>query len=415
MEMRSVKSRRGLFDDPMEGDYENTEVIKNVHDFWEANSESESESGSGSGSGSEGEGQGGDVGSRKKVRLLSFRKLKQKMYNQYDVSIVHKYSTALDLFVRYIQCYHILYSEASYYCNYKLNLFMLPCLFLSTSCSVLMAIQYDGINMPMLLSILNGCVTFLLAMINHLKLDANAEAHKISAYQYAKLKSQIEFHSGELLLYENDPLLSNASNGGGGGVEGAKDKKEKEFIQKVHSIIVMIKETLKNVEDNNNFSLPPHILSKYSTIYNMNIFLHIKSIDTYKNIVLNDLRNVKNEMRFYSKMGQTKDESLKEKYMILYEKKNRLLQEFLELNKGYSLVDSMLQQEITNIGLYTRYWGLFYLQNIMDALVACCGGACCGGDRRWNILPRGYKKSTEIGYRDANGDYLLEKVLRDGC
>ena len=178
----------------------------------------------------------------------------------------------------------------------------------------------------------------------------------------------------------------------------------------MHSIIVMIKETLKNVEDNNNFSLPPHILSKYSTIYNMNIFLHIKSIDTYKNIVLNDLRNVKNEMRFYSKMGQTKDESLKEKYMVLYEKKNRLLQEFLELNKGYSLVDSMLQQEITNIGLYTRYWVLFYLQNIMDALVACCGR-----ERRWNILPRGYKKSTEIGYRDANGDYLLEKVLRDGC
>ena len=162
MELSSVKSRRGLFDDPMD---ENTEVIKNVHEFWEANSESESESGTGS----ESEGEGV---TRKKVRLLSFRKLKQKMYNQYDVSIVHKYSTALDLFVRYIQCYHILYSEASYYCNYKLNLFMLPCLFLSTSCSVLMAIQYDGINMPMLLSILNGCVTFLLAMINHLKLDA---------------------------------------------------------------------------------------------------------------------------------------------------------------------------------------------------------------------------------------------------
>ena len=48
-----MKSRRGLFDDPMD---ENTEVIKNVHDFWEANSESESESGSGTGSGSVREG-----------------------------------------------------------------------------------------------------------------------------------------------------------------------------------------------------------------------------------------------------------------------------------------------------------------------------------------------------------------------
>lgn len=386
----------GLFDDYTEADYSNENVLKRVQDFWEANSESESES----------ENDGDDNGDKgPNQKMISFRKLKQKMYKQYDTSIVHKYSTTLDLFVRYIQCYHILYSEASYYCSYKLNLFMLPCLFLSTSCSVLMAIQYDGINMPVLLSILNGCVTFLLAMINHLKLDANAEAHKISAYQYAKLKSQIEFHSGELMLYENDPLLGTWGEGVRKGNE--ERKAEKEFIQKVHSIIMMIKETLKNVEDNNNFSLPPHILSKYSTIYNMNIFLHIKNIDTYKVMVLSDLRNVKNEMRFYAKMGQAKDENLKEKYVMLYERKNKLLEEFLELNKGYSLIDSMLQQEITNIGLYSRYWVLFYLQNIMDVW-----GACCGRSRK--VIPRGFKKCTEIGYRDANGEYLLEKVLRHG-
>ena len=39
-----MKSRRGLFDDPMD---EYTEVIKNVHELWEANIESESESGTG--------------------------------------------------------------------------------------------------------------------------------------------------------------------------------------------------------------------------------------------------------------------------------------------------------------------------------------------------------------------------------
>ena len=49
----------------------------------------------------------------------------------------------------------------------------------------------------------------------------------------------------------------------------------------------------------------------------MNIFLYIKSIDTYKNVLLNDLRNVKNEIRFYNKYMQNKDlqinDSIKEK------------------------------------------------------------------------------------------------------
>ena len=61
----------------------------------------------------------------------------------------------------------------------------------------------------------------------------------------------------------------------------------------------------------------------------MNIFLYIKSIDTYKNVLLNDLRNVKNEIRFYNKYMQNKDlqinDSIKEKYIQLYKQKNYLL------------------------------------------------------------------------------------------
>ena len=101
----------GLFDDYTEADYSNENVLKRVQDFWEANSESESES----------ENDGDDNGDKgPNQKMISFRKLKQKMYQQYDTSIVHKYSTTLDLFVRYIQCYHILYSEAVSYTHLTL-------------------------------------------------------------------------------------------------------------------------------------------------------------------------------------------------------------------------------------------------------------------------------------------------------
>ena len=132
---------KGLFDDHgEEGDYakRNEVILRNIDSFWEANSESESEDSLDGGSG----GGGGSRGSGRGEGSLSFSKLKRKIHRQYDMSIVHKYSTAMDVFVRYIQCYHVLYSEASYYCTWKLNMFMVPCLFLSTACSVLSSFQF---------------------------------------------------------------------------------------------------------------------------------------------------------------------------------------------------------------------------------------------------------------------------------
>lgn len=409
-------------------DVSQNEIIEKINGFWEANSESESESSLDEFTQNNHEKNSGKI---------SFRKLKRKIHRQYDMNIVHKYSTALDVFVRYIQCYHILYSESSYYCNCKLNMFMLPCMFLSTTCSVMASFKFNKIRETLLLSILNGIIAFLLAIINYLKLDANAEAHKISAYQYSKLKAQIEFNSGETLLQDNDPFLSDnhyvteqmkqwdkhnktllspeifdkERARKYDELMTLKTQKEKQFIEKVEKIMVGIKESLKNIEDNNHFALPKHIINKYSTIYNMNIFLYIKSIDTYKNVLLNDLRNVKNEIRFYNKYIQNKDlqmnDSIKQKYIQLYKKKNHLLRDFFELNKGYTLIDSMLQQEIINIELYNKYWILFFIQNIIH----CCQ-CCCGTKVKINILPSQYKKSSQIGYIDEDGEYLLDKVLR---
>lgn len=417
---------------------EQQQILENINGFWEANSESDSDSNSSL-----------DDFEHKwyhnnhndiKGDKISFRKLKRRIHRQYDMNIVHKYSTALDVFVRYIQCYHILYSEASYYCNYKLNMFMLPCMFLSTSCSVLTSFTIHKFPQTLLLSSLNGLITFLLAIINYLKLDASAEAHKISAYQYSKLKAQIEFSSGEILLADHDPFLSNSYHVSEQIKQWEKhndllfvdkesfekersiqyeellklkSQKESVFIEKVEKIMLEIKESLKNIEENNHFPLPQHIINKYSVIYNMNIFLYIKNIDTYKNVLLNELRNVKNEIRFYTKTynenglnERQHGDSWKEKYQTLYTKKNDLLRDFFELNKGYTLIDSMLQQEIKNVELYNKYWYLFYIQNIIY-MCQSCFGRC----NKMNIIPKDYKDSTHIGYKDENDQFLLHKVL----
>ena len=405
--IRYALQSRGLFDDDTfvyDDTSHNRQIMRNISGFWEANSESES-SDNEDGGGGEGEGGGGGEGGGT-IHKISFQELRQKLQKQYNTNLVHKYSTTLDVFARYIQCHHMLYSEASHCCSFRLNAFMLPCIFLSTSCAVLSSVYDDAI---LLFAIINGVITFLLAIISFLKLDARAESHKISAYQLSKLKSQIEFSSGELLLYDNEPFLNNANYVNEQLEEwkkthvGSCDEKQKEllsiqkekeakFMRNIEKTIVEIKEALKNIEDNNHFELPVHILRKYKTIYQMNVFLYMKSIDTYKNILLNDLRNVKNETRFYGTFfkdsSSTIQDNMKSKYVKLYNQKNQLLREYFELNKGYSLIDAMLQQEIINIELRSTYW---FWRSPQDH--------------------PSYKPCTHIGCVDEQGSYLLEKVL----
>ena len=46
-------------------------------------------------------------------------------------------------------------------------------------------------------------IAFLLSVVNFLKLDAASEAYKISAHQYDKLQTKVEFTSGFVLFFTN--------------------------------------------------------------------------------------------------------------------------------------------------------------------------------------------------------------------
>jgi len=399
------------------------EIIHNIEDFWEANSESEDE-------------EYLDKNAKHPLDQISFDKLKKKIYKDFEVTLIHRYSSALDILASYIKYHVIIYTEASYYCNFKLNLFMVPAILFSTVCSVITGIKHnENHDMAIIISSLNGFIAFLLAIINYLKLDASAEAHKISAYQYSKLKNYIEFSSGEILLFQ-DPVITNKNfiseqikmweknnqdnftNTISYNVERNKKIKEyhkyksyleKKLIDTIQNKIFEIKKSLKNIEDNNNFILPKHINRRYYNIYNINVFSYIKSVENYKLILLNELRNVKNELRFYrtTEMGNMSKEH-SDKIKKLYCRKNNILTEFLELNKGFMLIDAMFQQEIKNINIRKKYWLIFKFQGFLKMIVRCF---CCSHSKI-NILPSGYKHCTHVGFIDQDGRYLLDKVLR---
>ena len=85
---------------------------------------------------------------------------------------------------------------------------MLPAIFLSALVSVLQSPLHCHLQGEIVLSAISAFIAFLLAIINYLKLDASAEAYKISSHQYDKLQTYVEFQSGNVLLFSNPILTS---------------------------------------------------------------------------------------------------------------------------------------------------------------------------------------------------------------
>ena len=142
-------------------------------------------------------------------RRLTYNDVKYQVNKYYDLDTIHKYSSALDILASYLKGQKIIYMEARSHTVGYLNLSMMPAIFITSLCSVaqspLEQLEYG----TYILSGLNAFLTFLLAIISFMKLDAAAQAYKISSHQYDSLQTYVEFQSGQVLLFSNAELYSN--------------------------------------------------------------------------------------------------------------------------------------------------------------------------------------------------------------
>lgn len=269
-------------------------------------------------------------------KKFTYKEVETKIYDNYFDNRT-RWSSSLDIIGSYLRGQKLIYMESKSYCENKLNRLMMPSIFLSTAATVLSAIVKDYYWGTYLIASVNAIIVFLLALVNYLKLDAASEAHKITAHQYDKLQTTIEFLSGQTLLFDNTK----------------RDTIEKELEN--------VKKKIEEIKETNQFIVPKKIRTLYPIMFNTNVFLIIKKIDDISKKKINKIKDLKNEKNYLIEVLKSKESKEKDKKTLTKietrigeceSEKKRHEENIVVLKSAFSVIDEMFMKEMENAEKY---------------------------------------------------------------
>lgn len=173
-------------------------------------------------------------------------------------------STALDILALYLRGQKIIYMESKTYCESRLNSLMIPAIFIAAGCSILNYILKDYQNGTIIISSLNAFNSFILTIINYLKLAEKSQNHLIAAQRFHNLEARLELQSGRSLFFNNPDEIK-------------------------HALEEMEKE-IKEIQSSDQFLVPEAIRYRYPKIFSSNIFSLVKKIKNEEILYINELK-----------------------------------------------------------------------------------------------------------------------------
>jgi hypothetical protein len=255
---------------------------------------------------------------------LSYRTVDAIMRQTYnDPNTVR--STALDILAMYLKAQKILYTESKTFCERRLNALMVPAILVSAVCSIVSLQLKDYEYGAMIVSVLNGFNSLLLALVSYLKLDAKAEAHRVSAYKYDKLQAFCEFKSGKILFLNDD-----------------KDD--------VTAIIDQIETQVREIKETNQFIMPERVRHNFRKTFGANVFSRVKEIQVREVILVNHLKAAINELLAHLAVPDHDQATALE----LETRQNAIIDEIIRLRNSYLAIDETFEREIERYIQQTR-------------------------------------------------------------
>lgn len=239
-------------------------------------------------------------------------------YNESNNSMI------CDIIAMYLKGQKILYTEAKTLCEQRLHYLMLPTICITAICAVISVVLKEYPFSSTIVSSLNGLNFFFLTLINYLKLDAKAEAHRVTAYKFDKLQSRLEFSSGKILFINGES-------------------------KELPKILSETEKDVREIKETNQFILPESIRYNFPRLTNLNIFAEVKKIQSQETKRINNLKEILNEhvnLQLKIRSEETPSPDDVDRLNELEKKRKYLTDEIILIRDKYIEIDSQFEEEL---------------------------------------------------------------------
>jgi hypothetical protein len=299
---------------------------------------------------------------KRRYNKLNYRDVERsigKYYKQNQSNAL--YSNEMDILTTFVKGQKHLYIQSKLLTQQKLNCLVFPAIIISAVITILSPfVECKSWNVG-IISGLNAIVTLFISLMNLLKYESSTEMYSLLASLFDNIETSIELTGRKLTIMQ---------------------EQDTDTSQVVLSKFNEVETKISDYKLTNAVLIPEEIKRLFPIISHINIFAFIKKTDLHRKMLIEKLRDIKNEIYFIlykwekeEKYAQkhnlavpapispalratTQRERERERLTYLYILKDTTKNEIIEFQNTYSVMDTIFNREISGAERHqNKWWG----------------------------------------------------------
>ena len=299
---------------------------------------------------------------KRRYNKLNYRDVERsigKYYKQQQSNALH--SNEMDILTTFVKGQKHLYIQSKLLTQQKLNCLVFPAIIISAVITILSPfVECKSWNVG-IISGLNAIVTLFISLMNLLKYESSTEMYSLLASLFDNIETSIELTGRKLTIMQHQ---------------------DNDATSVVLSKFNEVETKISDYKLTNAVLIPEEIKRLFPIISHINIFSFIKKTDLHRKMLIEKLRDIKNEIYFIlykwekeEKYAQkhsnaplspavranTQRERERDRLTYLYMLKDNTKNEIIEFQNTYSVMDTIFNREISWAENHrNKWWGYLF-------------------------------------------------------